>query len=346
VVMLKHIKTVALATVLAGCAVTAPPITTSSNAAISGKFTPPAGKAIFAVGQDLDDIEAYMKGFQTETAGVASITSLEKLEGLTEEAETSAGKLHTDFLMTRHPFSVLVLSVGINGYLDKVNSGAADAQIEKLLTVLGGYQRPVYLRLGAFFDDAANGLDPAAFKQAWKKVADRLRAKNIQNIALVWQSASACDGKPAGDFYPGDDVVDWVGLSFTNQVKCNYKPVDDMLAFARAHKKPVMVESYPIGYSLSKNTFAGQARTNAQIWNEWFGALLDTVYRNNDAIRAVVYETVTWEKWPATAGQNRGDSSLQSNPELVRHWVAEMSRDQWILPSPDFYKNLGYEAKK
>lgn len=338
--MLKHIKTVVLVAALAGCAVTAPPITTSSNPAISGKFTPPAGQAFFAVGQDLDGIEAYMKGFQTETAGVASITSLEKLEGLTEEAETDAGKLHANFLMQRHPFSALVLSVKLGG------AGAADAQMDTLLTALGGYERPVFVRLGAGFDDPVNGLDPITFKKTWKKFADRITAKNLKNIALVWQSASACDGKPAGDFYPGDELVDWVGLSFTNQIKCNYKPVDDMLAFARAHKKPAMVEAYPVGYSLGKSTFGGQPRNNAQIWNEWFGAMLDTAYRNNDVIRAVVYESVNWDKWPAYAAQNRGDSSLQANPELVRHWVAEMTRPQWILPSPDFYKNLGYEAKK
>jgi hypothetical protein len=344
--MLKKVCALALIAALAGCAVTAPEIVTSTKPPVPGMFTPPNGKALFVVGAELEAIEGYMKGFQIETPGVASITSLEKLEGIETEALTPNGRMHANFLMNRHPLSAMALGVTLNGYLDKINSGAADGQIDKLLDTVYGYERPVYLRLGFGFDDPANGYDPAAFKKAWARIANRLTAKNIDNVVLVWQSATLCNGASAEAWYPGDEYVDWVGFSFTSQAACGYKPIADMLAFARARHKPAMIaEAYPLGYSLSKNTFSKdgitfEPRSNAQIWSEWFAPFLDTVYRHNDVIRAVVYANSEWTKYPQA--QYRGDARLQTNPELTRHWVAEMARVQWVHTSSKVFEELGY----
>ena len=71
---------------------------------------------------------------------------------------------------------------------------------------------------------------------------DRLREKGVTNFASVWQSATApvstYQNRPFQDWYPGDEYVDWLGLSYFIYDKYVHTPFLDL---ARGHNKQVLI---------------------------------------------------------------------------------------------------------
>ena len=77
-------------------------------------------------------------------------------------------------------------------------------------------------------------------------------------------------------WYPGDEYVDWMGLSyFVQEADCGGPPFDELLAFAREHGKPVLVaEATPRRYKTGELTFSfdganPKPKTADEIWTEW-----------------------------------------------------------------------------
>lgn len=71
-----------------------------------------------------------------------------------------------------------------------------------------------YVRFGAEFDIWESKADPEQFKAAFRKTADIIHY-NVKNAAMVFSPnmVSSWD-VDAADYYPGDDYVDWIGMSF------------------------------------------------------------------------------------------------------------------------------------
>ncbi|MFJ8949472.1 glycoside hydrolase family 26 protein [Streptomyces sp. NPDC102381] len=94
------------------------------------------------------------------------------------------------------------------------------------------------------------GPDPAAWKKYWTRIVTAMRSVPGQKFRFDFTPSRGRDAVPWTDCYPGDDVVDIVGMdsydqpegrSFSEQVSEPYglqKQVD----FAKEHKKPI---SYP-----------------------------------------------------------------------------------------------------
>ena len=164
------------------------------------------------------------------------------------------------------------------------------------------YQRPVFLRLEFGHDDMLD-----EYLSVWKKFAERRQAGGSLNIALVWESASCEESNPA-DWYPGDEVVDWVGMSY-----CDGKPSEATIQFAREHFKPVMMN----------------ASSNSMDWNEWFVPFFQFVKENNDVIRAVTY-------------LNAGKSRIDLNADLLQKWKEETKESFWLKASPKLFNELGF----
>jgi hypothetical protein len=66
--------------------------------------------------------------------------------------------------------------------------------------------------------------DPPAYIAAFQIIVDTCRAKlstrALKKIEFVWHSwaAELAPGRIIDDFYPGDDYVDWVGISIFQQL--------------------------------------------------------------------------------------------------------------------------------
>jgi hypothetical protein len=158
--------------------------------------------------------------------------------------------------------------------------------------------------------------------------------------------------RPVEAWYPGDEYVDWVGISYFSSVQ----PFQDsLLEFARAHDKPLMIaESAPQGYDLEELTYGSPASTGRslsattaeEIWRRWYEPFLGFIHANADVIRAVAYINVAWNEqpmWQPGAGNGYwGDSRIQANEVIKERWLEEISVDFWAHGSPELFGLLGH----
>lgn len=265
---------------------------------VSGKFAPAAGKALLIVGNNAEDVDAYFKATVTAPGGIAVNTSLD-LQHI-EDLNYLAGK---------YPKSALSIGVDLKDTIQSVAAGKADTQIDALLDLLSAFNRPVLLRLGYGFDDPANAHVSDVYLSAWKKFHQRIQAKGSENVALVWE-ATSCEESSIAEFYPGDEFVDWIGMSY-----CDGKPADGIIPFAREHFKPVMLTAAP--------------STSEGDWNTWFAPFFKFTNDNNDIVRAVAY-------------LNEGDARIDMSGENLKKWKDETKQAFWLRAGLSLFGTLGY----
>jgi hypothetical protein len=100
-----------------------------------------------------------------------------------------------------------------------IASGAEDAYITAIATEFARWGVPAFL----VFDSepevhlATHGT-PAEYRAAWRRVVEGFRAAGATNVAFVWATTSYELRTDVGDrdlveqLYPGDDLVDWIGV--------------------------------------------------------------------------------------------------------------------------------------
>lgn len=242
--------------------------------------------------------------------------------------------------------------------------GHADYQAwtDELVEWLRDTRRDVFLKIGYEFDGEWNCYQPEEHKAAFRHIAARIDALGARRVATVWQTAAwpgvtpepydATAGGHWNLWYPGDDVVDWVGMSAfygesyrSHQWACLSEQdiaaaprtiQDNVLDFARAKKKPVMIaEAAPQGYDLGELAagciFASghpwDNRTPVtvdEVWDTWFADFFAYIESKRDVIRVVSYINTDWDSqyhWECTADRYPngywGDSRLQANPGIL-----------------------------
>ena len=332
--------------------------TVETEKTVPAKFVPADGKQLFIIGQDNDTIHDYLNTVPNpRPGGFTNYTSLRELHGLNTPTDYGAGLVFLDELIKLQQQSVIALGLYTVDYLESTVSGAADDNINQLLDILAAYDRPVFLRFGYEFDGSWNHYEPELYKQAWVYFRTKMLQKGVDNVVMVWQCAAYSEGtylqKPIEDWYPGDEYVDWIGLSYFTQVSSDTAPLEELLDFARQHHKPVMIaeaapQFYATGkltYSTSGNTFV--ARSAEAIWQEWYAPFFAFIYENKDVIRAVAYINTNWDSQPMWSPPYNngywGDSRVQANDYILRNWLVELNKPTWLTGSPDLYSLLGYQ---
>ncbi|MFI7601328.1 glycosyltransferase [Actinoplanes sp. NPDC049681] len=178
--------------------------------------------------------------------------------------------------------------------VDVIASGRYDAYIRSWAKGLAAYRRPVLIK---FMHEAngwwypwsvgVNGNTPRGYVRAWRHVHDIFRAAGATNVSWVWSLNSGYGmSRPYSpdDFYPGDDYVDWLGVSGMNWGKT--RPWSSWTSagtiFAGDYKKlrrfgkPIMV---------SEIATVEQGGDQAA----WVTKALDTFRTSYPLIRAVVW---------------------------------------------------------
>jgi beta-mannanase len=222
---------------------------TGGTTVIPGKFTPPAGKTMLIIGQDLASISDYVNSAQFPTpAGVTSYVSFFDILnqgggygalGMTPTGQTPGASLDLDWgggPLNTHSTAVAwpnsTLQIGLNmseyansqGFLAQLGNGQKDAEIKQLAAFFKKISpKPVYLRIGYEFDGQWNAgyQNKTNFINAFRRIVTVLRSEGVTNVAYVWQAcASPIDDILEGahedinGWYPGDTYVDWVALSW------------------------------------------------------------------------------------------------------------------------------------
>lgn len=356
----------------------------------TGGFDPVPGKTMLVVGQDLDAVRGYVSSAccplpmgVTAYIGLYQLSSSASVyQGLgmrpdgtwaQENADWGGGPTNAMTMARENPQSALLIGISYveannAGSLQGILEGDYNAQIDQLARFIQEVDNTVVLRLGYEFDGAWNpGYENAnLYAEVFRYITLRLRKGPDQNFRTVWQaSASPIDDVLDGQresiesWYPGDDVVDWIGLSWflapdekplrqVNYVSTQRQLSEEVVKFARARNKPVIIaEASPQGYDLTNVTrrnispiwdgVAGEERQQVDaelIWRQWYAPLFNYIDTNRDVIAALAYININWDSqdlWDSPYEQGYwGDSRVQKNKTIMQRWNQEMGKPGWV----------------
>ena len=311
------------------------------------KFVPPEGKTLLIMGQTVEGITEYLGSFpdQPIPGGWSAYWGITEFKAVAESFFNSAGNTQNhQMLVERFPNTVLQSALWMVGHDDvakKAGRGDYDSVVKQYAAWAKTANRPIYLRIGYEFDGAHNALEPDEYVVAYRRIVDLLRAEGADNIAFVWHSCAyePFKGYPLSAWYPGDEYVDWVGLSVFGQpydgVDLNAEG-DAVLDFAKTHRKPVMIaESNPI-YGIEKDS--------ADVWDQWFVNFFSFIYSRN--IKAVSFINEDWQRVIISElSPGWTDARLYNNEQISRAWFRETGKGRYLKQSAELYEQLGYSQK-
>jgi len=331
-------------------------------------FEPEPGKQLLIIGQDLGAIggfeapnnSGYVDHVGIRPGGVTTYLSLPALQGMLKKVNLNSGDLHAQGIIDNPVFRESVLAIGLHfvGQEKSIAAGKQDEQVKALAEWVKGAKRPVFLRIGYEFDGSWNKYDPEAYKQSFQRIVRLFREAGVKNCAMVWQSCtspvSGYKTRDIRDWYPGDDVVDWMGYSWFLNAKEQVELTERLLAFAREKGKPVMVcEAAPQGYDTgnltNRSIYGGKdsrPRTPEEIWKDWYTPWFRYVEDNKEIVRVVAYINVNWNSqlmWgPPYRNGYWGDSRVEVNPVIKEKWIEKISSASLLNASPDLFQKLGF----
>ena len=310
------------------------------------KFVPPSEKTLLIMGQTVERITEYANNFSNQPlpGGWAAYWGIPEFSGVTYPKKNETGSTqHHQMIIDSFPNTVIQSGLWMVGKWDvakKAGKGDYDDVVKKYATWAKTANRPIYLRIGYEFDGAHNELEPKEYIKAYKRIVNRLRKEKANNIAFVWHSYASKPYKDytLSDYYPGDDYVDWVGISVFGHAYGgkDFGPYcDAVLDFAKAHKKPVMIaESNPIN---------GIEKDNTKSWDDWFVSFFGFIYNKN--IKAVSFINEDWQSLYIEGISNWKDGRLYNNQQISKAWFAEINKEKYLKQSSDLFNKLGYKKK-
>lgn len=311
------------------------------------KFVPPDGKYLLIGGQDKIMIADIPSAWTYSAGGYAHYFAVCDSNGIWSDCYIEGDHSNTQnakWIADTHTNSILQMAmwiVGTNKYgVDfpaNTTNHVYDIYLLSFCNFAKTCNRPIFLRIGYEFDGPHNMLDPGPFTNAYRYMVDYIRAQGVSNVAFVWHSWNnyTYNGHPIMSWYPGDDYVDWFGMSvFRDHVwDGNYMSyLDSFVNLAKTHLKPVMIsESCPNG---------GITNNNYETWNRWFVPYFNYIHKKN--IKAFSYINCNWDLIGMYGGQGWGNTRVQDYPLILTQWRNEISKDKYLKESTNLFPLLGY----
>jgi hypothetical protein len=295
-------------------------------------FAPPKGKTLLLVGQDGDTIAHYVRATGNIPGGIMLYTSNQRMEGLNETFDDGSGPMNGNALLKTYPNSVVQVGLYIVDELNDTLTGKYNDNLKILAQWIKKADRPIYLRIGYEFDLPENHYEPLKYKQTFQYVVNFLRREGVKNAAYVWHTdCSDHPGKQWMDWYPGDDYVDWFGVSLfsTEQIP----RAANFLKLARQHGKPFMIcESTP--WTL----YTLQAKI------DWLKHIFQFIKDRN--VEAFCYIDSNWDKQPAWASWKIGDARVEKSVKIKNLWLNNIADIRYLNASPNLFRTLGWTPSK
>ena len=178
--------------------------------------------------------------------------------------------------------------------LKYIHQGLMDDYITYMAKEIKRNGLPVFLRFAHEFDNSAypwseSGLNSSSdFKKAWIHVHDIFRELEVSNVIWVWNPWHT---DVAMQYYPGNQYVDWVGVTLLNYGLLNndnkwhsfrelYQPFHDTF---KNLKKPIMLTEF------------GTLSIGGQQQN-WLSKAFNSIDNNFDEIKALVFFNSKFDK--------------------------------------------------
>ena len=95
----------------------------------------------------------------------------------------------------------------------EINAGMHDASIRANLKDIARLDCPVFLRIGAEMNVWTTPTEPQAFREAYIRIADMAREIAPDTALIFSVNYVGSYGNDMAVYYPGDEYVDWVGVS-------------------------------------------------------------------------------------------------------------------------------------
>jgi hypothetical protein len=124
-------------------------------------------------------------------------------------------------VLANYPEFMLTLEVG-GMNLGQILAGQADGHFDRIGRTLGSINHTIYVRLmhemnGNWYSHSASRVSDGEpkYRDAFRRGVSRMKAAGGSNLRFVWcpnVRAPVWGGPPLRNFYPGDDVVDILGL--------------------------------------------------------------------------------------------------------------------------------------
>ncbi|MEL6918695.1 MAG: glycosyl hydrolase [Bacteroidota bacterium] len=307
------------------------------------KFVPADGKTLLIMGQTAESITEYMGHFPNQQipGGWSAYWGIPEFKGVTETHKNESGSSQNhQMLIDNFPNTVIqsaMWMVGKWNIAKFTGNGDYDHVIKKYSTWAKSVNRPIYLRIGYEFDGPHNELEPEEFIKAYRHIVDLIRKKRVDNIAFVWHSYASkpFKDKPLSAWYPGDDYVDWVAISVFGHAYngTDFGPYcDDVLEFAKQHKKPVMIAE--------ANPVKGIYKENNEVWDQWFVNFFSFIYHKN--IKAISFINEDWLKLSIPGISHWKDARLYNNEKISKAWFKETDKERYLKQSAQLFEQLGY----
>ena len=222
-----------------------------------------------------------------------------------------------------------------------------DHYIDTLAQALNIHDRPIFLRIGLEMNGAWNGYTPWIFPQAFRKLVEELRYRQVENVATVWcyepdAQPDYGDSTEAGwKWYPGDDVVDWFGLDLfdadhfhpdlpdSNGNRLTKKGRSEaFLQFAEQRGKPVYLNELSArGVNIVPDENDPDSTQGKQDWMNWF----DPFFRFLDLhpnVKALNYIDLDWTQIPKYVGW--GDARIEINGYIKNQWIDKLTDSRFL----------------
>ncbi len=311
------------------------------------KFVPPDGTFLLIGGQDKVNIAEIPGAWGVRPAGYASYFAVSSSNSIWSD-ETNGGDpaniQNSKWIADTHPHAVLQMAMWMVGYAkgwgnysENAVNGVFDDSFESFCLFAKTVKRPIFLRIGYEFDGRHNMLEPEEYVAAYRYIVDFIRSRGVSNVAFVWHSyiSTPYEKWNVTNWYPGDDYVDWFGMSvFRDHVFYGRysRFLDPFVDFARARKKPVMIaESCPSG---------GISKKGYETWNRWFVPYFDYIHRKN--IKAFSYINCDWDLVEQFKNDHWRNTRIQDYPPVLVQWTNEIHKDKYLKESPDTLKLIGF----
>lgn len=248
----------------------------------------------------------------------------------------------THFQEAKNNDCSIELALEPNSGLDMVQD---DETLRTFARKLNEFDAPVFLRFANEMNDTGNAWHlegPEKYKEKFKIVANVIH-EEAPKVAMVWAPNNFPFTK-IDMYYPGDEYVDWVGLSIyaVNQPEVdpmdqgidrrNYSSEFEHVYKTYSDRKPIMLSEGAASYI--------DVRDNRDITNEAMIKLREfytTIPRKYPRVKALFY----WSKIDTNLGyfdltKNQGILNVYKDVIQDPYYISHMSET-----SPIYYENIG-----
>ncbi|KAJ3111512.1 hypothetical protein HDU96_005643 [Phlyctochytrium bullatum] len=182
------------------------------------RLEPADGKIILGAWLDTEDrpgARDTFLGFNQRIGFNAGSFQLSQQMPLADNPFIPGDKLYANMtLFNEGTNASLFLTIYPYSGLERIRETDIDFLVQQCQNITRDNGRNVYIRFGPEMNGAwmqGFGQRATEYKDAFRRIALRIHAETT--AAMVWAPNLDQNGDSFSEYYPGDDVVDWVGLS-------------------------------------------------------------------------------------------------------------------------------------